>query len=123
MEFIFKNLPSYLNAKKLFELSIFYTERDEFKKHLELKSKIEKVSLSIVSNIARATAFDPDERTKKIIDEQIQSLSELAALFDIALDKKAVQSKDIYVLEEQIDKLYQDLEKLEEILVEKYNDS
>lgn len=121
MEFIFKNLPSYLNGKKLLELSFFYTEKDEFRKSLQLKMKIEKTALSMVSGIARITATEPDENTKKAIDEQIQSINELSALFDIALDKKFVQPQDIYTLEAAMEELYKNLTDLEDLLVEQYN--
>ncbi len=121
MEFIFKNLPSYLNAKKLLEISFFYTEKDEFRKSLQLKIKIEKASLSIVSSIARITAMEPDENTKKEIDDQIRSINELSALFDIALDKKFIQSQDIYSLETVMEELHKNLAELEELLVKQYN--
>ncbi len=121
MEFTFKNLPSYLNGKKLLELSFFYTQKDEFKKSPQLKIKIEKTALSIVSGIARITATGPDKNTKKEIDEQIRSINELAALFDIAFDKKFVQSQDIYTLETVIEELYKNLKDLEDFLVEQYS--
>ena len=116
MEFAFKNMPSYQNAKKLFELSLFYTKEDNFKKYPELKSKIEKTVLSIILNIAKVTALEPDEKTKGIIDEQIQSINKISALFDIALDKNLIQKKDTLAIENQMRKLSENLLSLEKLL-------
>lgn len=119
MEFAFKNMPSYQSAKKLFELSLFYTKEDNFKKYPELKSKIEKMSLSIILNIAKVTALEPDEKTKEVIDEQIQSINKISALFDVALDKNLIQKKDILAIESQMQKLSENLLNLGKLLNKK----
>lgn len=119
MEFLFKNMPSYQSAKKLFELSLFYTKEKKFKKYPKLKSEIEKVSLSIILNVAKITALEPNKKTKEVIDRQIQSINKVAALFDVALDKNLVQKKDIFAIENQIQKLLENLLNLEELLNKK----
>ena len=81
-----------------------------------LKSKIEKTALSIILNIAKVTALEPDEKTKGIIDEQIQSINKISALFDIALDKNLIQKKDTLAIENQMRKLSENLLSLEKLL-------
>ncbi|MEA1936989.1 MAG: hypothetical protein U9N04_02660 [Patescibacteria group bacterium] len=112
-------MPSYQSAKKLFELALFYTKEDNFKKYPNLKSKIEKTALAIILSIAKITALEPDEKTKKIIDEQIQAINKLSALFDISIDKNLVQKKDVLAIENQMQKLSEDLLNLKEMLNKK----
>ena len=119
MEFAFKNMPSYKSAKKLFELSLFYIKEDNFKKYPELKLRIEKTALSIVLNIAKITALEPDEKTKGVIDEQIQSINKLSALFDISADKNLIQKKDVFTVENQMEDLSKNLLNLKELLNKK----
>jgi len=119
MEFAFKNMPSYQSAKKLFELSLFYIKEDNFKKYPGLKSKIEKTALSIVLDIAKITALEPNEKTKEVVDRQIQSISKLSALFDISVDKNLVQQKDVFAIENQMKELSKNLLNLEELLNKK----
>ena len=116
MEFSFKNLPSYLNATKLVELSFSYTKKDEFRINPELKTKIERIALSLVSDIAKITATEPDEKTKNLINAPIQSINELSALYGIALDRKLIQPEDVEKLEEQLQKILGCLLKLKEVL-------
>jgi len=121
MEFSFKNLPSYLNAKKFIELSFSYTKKDEFRINPELKEKIEKTALSLVSDIAKITATEPDEKTKNLINTPIQSINELSALYSVALDRKLIQSEDVGKLEEQLQKILGCLLKLKEVLEKQKN--
>ncbi len=116
MEFSFKNLPSYLSAKNFVELSFSYTKKDEFRINPELKIKIERTALSLVSNIAKITATEPDEKTKDLINAPIQSINELSALYSIALDRKLIQPEDIEKLEEQLQKILECLLKLKGVI-------
>ena len=116
MEFSFKNLPSYLNAKKFVELSFSCTKKDEFRINPELKTKIERTALSLVSDIAKITATEPDEKTKGLINTPIQLINELSALYSIALDRKLIQQEDLEKLEEQLQKILKCLLRLKEVL-------
>ena len=119
MEFAFKNMPSYQSAKKLFELSLFYTKEGNFKKYPKLKSKIETTALSIILNIAKITALEPNEKTKGVIDEQIQLINSLSALFDISMNKNLIQKKDVFAVENQMQDLSKNLLNLEGLLNKK----
>lgn len=112
MKFTFKENSAYLISKNVFRLSLIYTQKEKFKKNEVLKRRIEKSSLCITSLIIKTLIAKPGKDKAEIIKDLTHLTNGLFALYDIALDLKLIEDKDLHLVENTLEELIGEIEKL-----------
>lgn len=112
MKFAFRENNAYLISKNIFKLSLIYTQKDEFKKNETLKRRIEKSSLCITSLLVKILIEKPEKEKPEIINKLLHLASGLYALYDIALDLKLIEKKDLGLVGNSLEELIGEIEKL-----------
>lgn len=112
MTFSFDKNQAYLLSKNVYRLVLLYTQKEDFKKHDTLRKRMEKSSLCIVSLIIKSSIPELAGEKTKALPQLLHLTSNLYSLYDIALDLKLIDKKDLILIESALKELDQEIKKL-----------
>lgn len=112
MTFSFRENQAYLISKNIYRLIVIHTQKDGFKKYESLRRRIEKLSLCTISLIIGNLTSDSAEEKSRSSSRALHFANGLYALYDVAMDLKLIDKKDLSLIESALEELIPEIKKL-----------
>lgn len=112
MSFSFKENNAYLISKNVYRLILLHAQKDDFKKYESLQRRIEKLSLCTISLIISNLTSDSAEERSRSSSRALHFANGLYALYDVAMDLKLIDKKDLSLMESALSELINEIKKL-----------
>jgi len=112
MTFAFSENQAYLLSKNVYRLILIHTQTENFRKNDALKHRIEKASLCVISLIVSNLTSGSAEERSGSLSKLLHLTNAIYAFYDIALDLKLIDKKDLLMMDSALHELIDEIKKL-----------